>query len=260
MTPVILIRSSLAEENEEIAAKQYFHTIRLRSKIPNGSLVIPRYSSLPYYREFEQDVLAKNSKVINTYNQHYYIANFDWFPPLAKYTFKTWDDSSFYDAPEGSYIVKGRTNSRKHRWNTHMFAKTKKDAIRLGADLAGDELLGPQGIIYREYVPLKTFQIGVNGLPFTAEWRFFFYRQKMIASGYYWSNSDYIDVPYPPDIDEFTQKIANETLFPTFYVLDVAEKADGGYILVEMNCGTMSGLSTIPPDVFYRGLRDAILS
>lgn len=48
MKPVIYIRASLAEEEEKQAAAEHFPIVERRTAIPPDSLVIPRYSALPY--------------------------------------------------------------------------------------------------------------------------------------------------------------------------------------------------------------------
>ena len=39
-------------------------------------------------------------------------------------------------------------------------------------------------------MPLKTFEVGRNGLPYTNEWRFFFFGAELLSVGYYWSVGD----------------------------------------------------------------------
>lgn len=44
----------------------------------------------------------------------------------------------------------------------------------------------------------------------------------------------------------------------TFCVVDVGEKRDGGWIVIEVNDGQMSGLSMNDPHVLYQALLDAL--
>lgn len=48
----ILFRASLAEEDELTSAKKYFDIIDSRCKIKENDFIIPRYSLLPYAKEF----------------------------------------------------------------------------------------------------------------------------------------------------------------------------------------------------------------
>lgn len=260
MTPKILFRKSQEFENEFQVAKQYFDVEECRSNCHN-SLVIGRYSVLPFYKELEQDLVNQGCKLINSCEQHAWIANFNYYEELCSYTPRTWFDYNFYEAPEGKYIVKGRTNSRKLQWNKLMYADTKRRALLIANELCDDPLIGPQGIIYREYVPLKTFEVGLNDLPFTNEWRFFFLRNELVDYGYYWSNAKYI-----PDKKEafpraiwFAREIAKTVQkYVNFFVLDIAETIDDRWTLIEINDGCMSGLCTINPDNFYTSLKKVI--
>lgn len=258
---VILFRKDLDTEDELLAARTHLPTAELRSEVPANEIVVGRYSVLPFYRELERDLATKNSRLVNTYKEHEWIANFDYYWDLQEYTAESWDDYDFYKCSyEGPFVVKGKTNSRKHQWKTHMFAENKKRAIEIGCDLGKDSLISDQGIIYRKYIPLKTFEIGINGLPFTNEWRFFYLKEKRLSYAYYWTGAAH------PELAKMTEeglafadtvaKIASE--YATFFVLDIAEKADGGWILIEVNDGQMAGLSFNDPHVLYSSLKGAL--
>ncbi len=245
-------------EEVDIAAK-YFNIATDRTECWN-ELVIGRYSCLPYYNEVERDLKNLGCELINSYKQHLYIANFDYYNDLKEFTPDTWFDYNFYKAPEGRYIVKGRTNSRKNKWNKLCYADSKLRAIEIGCELAGDPLIGPQGIIYRKYIPLKTFSYDLSGIPTSNEWRCFIYKDKILSIGYYWSNATDEDkskatfegMPLLRKLIDILKDKIN------FYVLDLAETESGEWILVEMNDGQQSGLSDNNAEIFYRKLYECI--
>lgn len=253
----LLFRQSLSELNELEAAQKYFSVVPIRTHCWN-ELVIGRYSCLPYYLELEKDLNNFGCNLINSYVAHCYIANFYWYNDVKQYTFKTWNDSNFHNAPEGRYVVKGKTNSRKMRWNSHMFANSKHEAANIAAELMSDPLIGPQGIIYREYEPLETFETGLNGLPMTNEFRFFFLGDKLVDFGYYWGIAEE-NRSCSQDFIDFAKLVAQEiSKHCTFFVLDIAKTVTGELRLVEVNDGQMSGLSWIPPLRFYENLANEI--
>lgn len=43
-----------------------------------------------------------------------------------------------------------------------------------------------------------------------------------------------------------------------FYVLDIAQKEDGNWVLVEVNEGQQAGLSAIDPTLFYSSLLELL--
>lgn len=280
MTPIVLFRKSLADEGEFDVCKKYFKTIEYRTEIskyyspskeysgsgfgpyyiPQKILLIPRYSALPYYQELEKDVNNLGGKLINSYKQHKWIANFEWYEPLKEYTPQSWTDDNFFSAPiDKEYIVKGRTNSKKHQWNKLMYAENKRRALEISGELIQDGLLGEQGIIYREFVPLKTYEYGMNYLPFTDEYRFFFYKDQLLTYGYYWSIATNVDRKIDQNGIDFAQDLSVIVKdYVNFFVLDVAQKKDGGWILIEVNDGSMSGLSECKADELYNNLKKVL--
>ena len=260
MEKVVLFRKCFNSENELEIAKKFIPVSESRVGLSN-KLVIGRYSVLPYYKELEKDLEQQGSKLINTYQQHEYIADFFYYHSVKEFTPKTYFGE--YGVPQGvpdtgPFVVKGTTNSRKFEWNTKMFAKTREEAINIALELSKDSLIASQGTIIREYVPLKTYEIGINGLPFSNEWRFFYLGEKRLSYGYYWSIAQKRGEMTQEGLD-FADKIAKIVSKETnFFVLDIAEKEAGGWLLVELNDGQMSGLSDNRPEELYGNLCLAI--
>ena len=255
----VLFRVGREFEEYEIC-RNYLPTTETRLDCKNCT-VIARYSALPYYKELEDDLKYLDSNLINSYEQHSWIANFDYYQELKDYTFRSWREHEFYAAPDNiRYVVKGVTNSRKNQWNKKMLAENKQQALRIASELKGDLLIGSQDIIYREYIPLLTFEVGINDMPFSNEYRFFYYKKELVAYGYYWSTLDDLSQPF---IDEEAFKLAETcssicSNFVNFYAIDIAKTEKGPWVLVEVNDGQMSGLSMIDPDIFYSNLNKII--
>jgi hypothetical protein len=266
MKPVVLFRKSLSEEGELEACSKYIKTVSSRMDIENGSYVIGRYSVLPYYGELEQDLSRVNSKLCNSYNQHRWIADiWEWASPyslLEKFTPKTWD--SLVNLPDNKqFILKGRTNSRKNLWNTHMFASDRSKVTDIAISLLQDPLICEQGIVVREFIPLKQLAVSISGAPVTNEWRTFWFVKEgvpyLLSKGFYWKKS------FPSLSGEFTKnaetlvyKIAQaiaENEAATFFVLDIAQKQNSeDWILIEVNDGQMSGTCGCDEEELYSNL------
>lgn len=240
----------------------YFPTVPVRTDLEqNSGRVICRYSALPFNKELVRDLHNYGLSPINDSREHSYIADMQWIDDLGELTFPTW--FSFSDVPEDitRLVIKGRTNSRKFEWNTKMFAPTRLKAVEIMCELSTDPLIGPQGLVFRQYVPLHTYEIGINGMPMTNEWRTFWYKDRMVDAGFYWSIMDDVDEDgqLPPAAESIARQAAEILSQHTnFFVVDVAEGQDGKWWVVEVNDGQMSGLSTIPPRRFYQNLRDTL--
>lgn len=267
MDPIILYRKDIDWKYEEDIARSYFPCTNSRMTIKKNSLVIPRFSAVPFYKELEFDINYVESRLINTYNQHLYISDLgNWYLDLIGYTPKTWE--RIHDIPENtSFILKGETNSKKFSWRTHMFAENKKEAIQVYSRLMNDSVLQYQKIYIREYVKLEKLTDGLQDLPISREYRFFVYKNIILSGGFYWSShydqliEDKIilnEKEVPIDfLNKIIKKIQNTTFghAPDFYVIDVAKTDNGNWIVVELNDGSMSGLCQNDPEILYSNLK-----
>lgn len=256
------MRPSLSEEKEEEEAKKHFKVVNLRSQIPPNSLVVGRYSVLPYYLELEQDLHANGSCLVNSYQQHVWIADMrEWYQEFIGITPKTW--FSLAEIPEnGPFVLKGATNSRKFHWNTHMFAKNKREAIEVYGRLSKDGLIGDQDIYIRQYVPLRHLAEGLNGLPISEEYRFFILDGKVLTSAFYWSSHvDDLTTTYTPDRvpESFVRDVITRIgCNARFVVVDIGIREDGSPVVIELNDGQMSGLSENNPNILYSEMKKVL--
>ena len=274
METVLLFRPELDLEGEMEVAKKYFQVYTNRATIPKDCTVIGRYSVLPYYNELEKDLTCLGSKLVNTYREHSFIADItQWYPYLEGLTPKTW--TSAYEIPfeeQGPFVIKGKTNSRKHSWNKRMYAETRGDIGRIMSSLYDDCLIAEQGTVIRKYEPFDIILRGMNDLPITHEFRIFVYGQTIIDDGFYWSShldeiaSKLGDVP---SLEDYNYKNVYSTIMEAigclskfsnsmFYTLDVAKMGEE-WRVVEINDGQMSGLSCIDPESFYSKLSNLVI-
>lgn len=264
MRPVVLFRPVDMDDQERSASALHFPTFRERTALQKDDFVVGRYSVLPYFEAIQADVDYVGAKLINNIKQHRYVADLrNWVEDIRELTPKTWYRLEDIDE-DGPYVLKGKTNSRKFDWRTHMFAKDREAAGEVAWKLQTDGLIGGglQDVYIRKFVPLKTFMTGLNDLPIANEFRIFVAFGQVLCGAYYWSN--YVDdLPQAPSIDEVPKDFVAEVLRRVgnkinFYAVDVAQKEDGSWLVVELNDGQMSGLSENDPMILYSRLRDVI--
>jgi hypothetical protein len=123
-----------------------------------------------------------------------------------------------------------------------------------------DSEIGEQGIVYRRFVPLKTFGLGKDGLPQTNEWRFFYFGQQRLSHAYYWPGSNFLDqAAITDDALALADRIAEIVApFVPFFVLDLAETEAGTWILIEVNDAQQAVPSEHDLDALYGNLRKII--
>ena len=254
----ILLRKN-SDWKEEIQVLETCHPNRFTEFItstPRDSIIIGRYSVLPYYTAIDHELReTKASRLINTVEQHEYIANMEWTDVLhTPATYKEHGWLTVPDAPHG-WVCKGRTNSRKFRWKTHMRAESRGDLKVVIERLHDDTFISEQGVVIREFCPLEEVdEPGLNGLPITNEWRFFYLYGKLLAYGFYWPYSEVVPEMEQTGLDFADQQAAILSQHVDFFCLDIAKTINGDWIVIEANDGQMSGLSTIDPGVFYKSL------
>lgn len=271
MNTVIYFRSDQSTKEELEIAREYFCVVEHRNAVPDGSKVLCRYSSLPYMKELEEDLKLKNCTLVNTYSHHQFVADIqNWYEGDSSFcfksdTFKTWFDVMHIPPEEnGPFVIKGRTNSKKFKWDTHMFAASRKEVGQVIANLMEDPLISEQGICIRKYEPLVTYETSINGLPITHEFRVFAYKGEIISKGFYWSNfyeelKQKYDLCLNKDALDLVKQIAWEVQFHIpFVCIDIAMTTSGEWKVVELNDGTMAGLSTINPWNFYENLKNKL--
>ncbi len=268
--PVILWRGREFEDDELKAAESAgFLCESSRMNIMAGDLVVGRYACLPFYKELAHDVYIVGAELINSYQQHVYIADMiNWYEDLKDMTPKTWWSAQEIPLGEdGPFFIKGRTNSRKFNWNTHCFAKDRSDVGRVIAALNDDQLISQQGLAIRKFEQLHTFGYAIGGTPITMEYRFFIAYGEILTGGYYWSS-------HVADLNEADRRTAL-TVTPVMYdfvrqviekvgdnanayVVDIGLKQDGTWMVVELNDLQQSGLSENSPAGLYSKLYSAI--
>lgn len=264
--PIILYRDFDIEDNEHHAMYQNFRVSQSRTYLPLNSFVIGRFSVLPFYKELINDLEKINSKLINSWEQHSFVADIGkWYPVLKDYTPETWSMRIGSDnlPTDCSFVLKGATNSIKRLWTTHMFARTRADVPDVYGRLLDDTMVGQQEIFARRYVPLRKLGESVNGMPITEEYRFFVCYGKIVSSGFYWSSHADEVLHYNYDKVAYINNFVNTIIYLigdkcNFYTIDIGIKEDGDPIVIELNDGQMAGLSENDPFVMYKNLKDII--
>jgi len=259
MNPKILFRVD-ADNELELEAAQRHWTVELDRTQCRDSLVVGRYSVLPFYDALEAELAERGCRLINTFAQHQWIADFEYYDDFRDITPESWTDDEFADAPDGPFVIKGKTNSFKLQWSELMFAADKEEATRKATVLRQRQAIAQQGLLFRRFVPLQSFGQMPNGLPISNEWRFFFVGERLVGHGFYWSQSAQaaeakLDVEGMEIAHNCASRVADRA---AFFVVDIARTADGRWILIELNDAQTSGLTTIDPDTFYQNLLAAV--
>lgn len=162
---------------------------------------------------------------------------------------------NFGDVP---LIVKDYVKSRKHEWNEACFIPSATDAeavervTRRFIEGQGAEL--NEGLVLREFVPFEPLAShSRSAMPLTKEFRVFVLDGEPLQILPYWQEGDYGALQ--PPLEELRSLAAN--IQSRFFTMDVAQRRDGVWMVVELGDGQVAGL----PDQtgaasFYRSLAE----
>lgn len=139
--PQFLVRESLISSDELNAISKYFPVQFYHTDVSPG-IVFGRYSVLPFYEWVEADLSRIGAVLVNTYRQHKWIANFEYYNAIESFTPKTWFNLTDFSDADAPFVVKGTTNGRKHNWLKFMYATSAVDAREKACLLQEDSLIG----------------------------------------------------------------------------------------------------------------------
>ncbi|MBX0329658.1 ATP-grasp domain-containing protein [Oscillochloris sp. ZM17-4] len=156
-------------------------------------------------------------------------------------------------------LVKDYVKSRKHEWAEACFIPSAADRDAVARvtgrflELQGDELQG--GLVFRAFEPLRTAGTHPqSGMPLAIEYRAVIFDRRPLCVAPYWEGAI---AAAPPDLAPFADVIAG--IPSRFFTLDLAQRADGRWRIIELGDGQVAGL---PPgvgvDTFYVALSRGI--
>ncbi|WP_437785502.1 ATP-grasp domain-containing protein [Sorangium sp. So ce1097] len=157
---------------------------------------------------------------------------------------------------DGPVLLKDFVKSRKHEWAEACFIPAASDraaverVVRRFIELQGSDLEG--GLVFREFVELAPAgRHPKSGMPLAREHRIFFLDGEPVASLRYWDEAEYeAETAAAAALRALAARVKSR-----FFTLDVAELLHGGWTVIEVGDGQVSGL----PDhadrrAFYQAL------
>lgn len=223
------------------------------ANIPEGSAVVPRFRALPFGEELAEDIVLHGSVPINTYREHRNIASlWNWVGLLEEFTPPAYTVHDIPRLPEGEWFVKGETNSIKNRWFECAYAPTTSHLPAVVHALQQDVYVGSQDVVIRPFQNYRKVGEGATGQPFFNERRAFFLDGELLSDAPYRPLGDVRQVDsLIPGRQEAVLAAAARVVFDAnlarFVVVDTAEYETGDWGVVELNDGSMSGLSGNDP-------------
>lgn len=151
-------------------------------------------------------------------------------------------------------IVKDYVKSRKHEWAEACFIPDASDTeraarvVRTFIERQDTDLAG--GVVLREFLPLRlTGAHPQSGMPTAWEVRVFCFRHTPFAAIRYWSGEE------ENSGEEYRALVERcRDLDSNFYTVDLAQQANGEWVVMEVGDGQVSGLQDYDPALFHDAL------
>lgn len=218
------------------------------------------------YENFYNMLLERGIQLINSpkeYAKYHLLPG--WYKDFEGFTpFSVWSESKNIDYVlklteniEGAFIVKDYVKSRKHEWYDACFIKDIKDKEETTRVIGnfitrqGESLEG--GVVLRKFVSLKC--IGKHkdsGMPISEEYRIFVFKGKILIADNYWNKDKEVNIS--EDEYAWIESIASK-VGSGFVTVDLARKADGSLIIMEMGEDRYRGYSKSVHMNFIEGFK-----
>ncbi|MEM6297524.1 MAG: ATP-grasp domain-containing protein [Bacteroidota bacterium] len=222
------------------------------------------------YQSLYEELLAKNIELINTptaYQHCHYLP--ESYEKIQSRTPKSvWttelnekailEQTNRFGATP--IIVKDFVKSEKHHWEEACFVPDASDTthvmkvVHKFLELRGDSL--NEGLVFRQFEELEYLtQHSKSGMPLTKEFRVFFAKGQIVSVFDYWDEGDYGESK--PKLSAFLE-IAQQ-IESNFFTMDIAQKKDGDWIIMELGDGQVAGLpDKADRSLFYENLSKTI--
>lgn len=260
-TSLVFSYEELIKGNTTKALKQLPHFTEKQACIYRGWMLTPEQ-----YKNLYDALISRNIELINTpeeYKQVHYLP--ESYACLESKTPKTvwtthWTEDSLMDLlkpfGENPIVVKDFVKSEKHHWEEACFIPNASDKQKVNSvvnrfiELRGEYI--NQGLVFRQFESLEFLtNHSKSRMPLTKEFRVFFIQGEVLKVYPYWEEGEY-DTISPP-LQEFVN-LAQKINTP-FFTMDIAQKTDGEWIVMEVGEAQVSGLpKEADSDSFYKAL------
>lgn len=216
---------------------------------PEQVVAIGRLGVISDYDAATRDLGADGIVLANSAAHHKLASDLpEWYPRIAELTPRSvWYDvrpssidvESNFDWP---VFVKGARQTSRHRAAVSIVGSAA-DFERAMDDYAADPILHHQQIVVREFVPLRPVNVEMGErIPASFEFRTFWWRGGLAAADRYYGGL----VPYDwTDLERIeglnVARRAARAIAVPFLVIDIAQTAEGEWIVIECNDAQESG-------------------
>lgn len=232
---------------------------------PDEIQAVGRFGVTDDYADLYGFLKANGISLIHTPEQHLLASELThWYPLLEDITPRSlWFD----EPPEAEEIekhfsypvfVKGSRQTSKHKAALSI-VRSRAEYEFVASEYRNNPILHWQAFVCRELAELRSVNVRqqTEKIPPSFEFRTFWWRGECVGSGVYWA--DFASYSWT-DAEKFAAlKVARkaaERLDVVFLVVDVAQTANGEWIVIECNNAQESGYAAVAPIALWQNIAD----
>ncbi|MEO1271684.1 MAG: ATP-grasp domain-containing protein, partial [Myxococcota bacterium] len=231
--------------------------------LDNEVVAIARMGAAPDYAKRYQAMLEWGIKLIHSPEQYALTSHLPkWYTRLEDLTPRSY---WFEQLPQPEEIerrfeypifIKGERQTNKH--NRHQSIIETPDQLRdVLSTWKRYPILSWQRLVCREFLPLRLVAPDRgSGLPLSFEFRTFWWKERCIGLGPYWTTPRYrLSSREEAQVLKLGEEAARR-LQVTFLVVDIAQTVDGRWVVIECNDGQDSGYAGVDRRTMWQRLID----
>ncbi len=219
------------------------------------------------YQAIYDAALSKNIRLVNTTEQHRIAQEFDAaYERLDELTPRSFILTDLDECEAAvQYVglpvfVKGVVQSCKARGWKACVAGNVEELCELATYLFSLETRTRGRVVVRELVRLRHNRTSAQGFPLGREYRIFLLHNRVLECSYYWEGDDELrDLSKDEQIRvlELAQEASRHLEVP-FVAIDIGQKEDGDWIVIESGDAQFAGASQIPLLQLWHKLHEAV--
>lgn len=256
-----LVGETVFKSNIPVAPGEQYETIILRGWMLKQE----------QYLVLDGNLRGNGYSLINTQTEY---LNCHYFPEAYKHinehTSKSWWSNTWSEHPYangeephwgpvrnmlgGDIIIKDYVKSEKGNPDLFILSKeltNEEFSSRVERFIEARGKLFNKGLVFKSVEKLKKYQEQPN------EWRMFFLNHKLVICNQNSDNPVSVTAPSSQTIELFESLAKN--IESNFFTMDIAEKEDGSWMILELGDGQVSGLPLISDAIrFYNNLNNIL--
>ena len=231
---------------------------------PSGLPAVARTGAIPNYPEFFDQCQVMGIQLVHSPEDHERCSTLPaWYPLIERDTPRSrwYREIPAFSEIESEFtlpvFIKGARQTSKHKASASIVRSRSEYELAV-AHFGSDPILHWQEFVCREFADLRPVAGGAQGkVPASFEFRTFWWKGELVGAGRYWLDA----VPYDWSAAERSSalEVARRTVTAvgcTFLVVDLAQRTDGRWIVIECNDGMESGYAGAPPIRIWQGIVD----